>query len=192
MARVFGSKLHFADYPMFSPNLTPKEIFELGSFGGTYWAPIFSSVLNQNLCNQHLEFSDWWIDIDEKLLTGTVYDKKLNRYKVKSGTSLQLWESKSWINAQDPYGWVQWYCRFYTGRRTVDDERQVKRWLAFTGPKGRFRRQLVTRVLEKGGSFDDESISPVIRQSLQHWGYRLTKSDFEAEENRRLAEFIDS
>ena len=25
---------------------------------------------------------------------------------------------------------------------------------------------------------DDENISPVIRQSLQHWGYRLTKENF--------------
>ena len=27
----------------------------------------------------------------------------------------------------DPYGWFQWYCRFYQGRRSSDDERQVGR-----------------------------------------------------------------
>lgn len=29
--------IHFKDYPDFTPNLTPKEIFKLGSFGGTYF-----------------------------------------------------------------------------------------------------------------------------------------------------------
>jgi hypothetical protein len=27
----------------------------------------------------------------------------------------------------DPYGWFQWYCRFYLGRRSTDDDRQVGR-----------------------------------------------------------------
>ena len=28
-------------YKDFKPNLTPKKMFELGSFGGTYWRPIY-------------------------------------------------------------------------------------------------------------------------------------------------------
>ena len=31
----------FTDYPDFIPNLTPTEIFNMGSFGGTYWRPIY-------------------------------------------------------------------------------------------------------------------------------------------------------
>ena len=42
-----------------------------------------------------------------------IYDEKLNKYKAKCGGSLQMWEESGWINAQDPYGWFQWYCRFY-------------------------------------------------------------------------------
>lgn len=30
----------FKDYPDFKPNLSPKQIFSLGTFGGTYWRPI--------------------------------------------------------------------------------------------------------------------------------------------------------
>jgi hypothetical protein len=37
----------------------------------------------------------------------------VNRYKVKCGASLEMWEQSGWIVAQDPYGWFQWYCRFY-------------------------------------------------------------------------------
>ena len=40
-------------------------------------------------------------------------------------------------------------------------------------------------ILKKGGKWDDESISPAIRQTLQHWGYKLTKKDFENEVNSR-------
>ena len=34
----------FKDFPDFCPNLSPEEIFRAGSFGGTYWRPISSSV----------------------------------------------------------------------------------------------------------------------------------------------------
>ena len=36
------------DYPEFQPNLTPREIFTRGSFGGGYWRPINSGVLKKN------------------------------------------------------------------------------------------------------------------------------------------------
>ncbi|MDP6906803.1 MAG: hypothetical protein QF440_05245 [Candidatus Thalassarchaeaceae archaeon] len=176
---VTPGEIFFEDYPDFKPNLTPRQIFLLGSFGGTYWRPIFSTVSGEDLRNQHLEFECWWDGIPGNHLTSIDYYKSINRYRVKSGTDLELWESKGWIHEQDPYGWVQWYCRFFAGRRSEDDARQVTRWKSFTGFNGRFRRQLITRILEKESNFDDESISPVIRQSLQHWAYQLTETDFE-------------
>ena len=33
--------------------------------------------------------------------------------------------------------------------------------------------------MSKGKGYDDESVSPVVRQTLQHWAYRLTEDDFE-------------
>lgn len=81
------------------------------------------------------------------------------------------------MREQDPYGWFQWYCRFYMGRRSDDDERQVGRWLALAGPKGRFKNRLVNMIKERGAEYDDETISPVIRQTLQHWGYQITPED---------------
>jgi hypothetical protein len=55
------------------------------------------------------------------------------------GGNLDMWESSGWITHIDPYGWFQWYCRFYLGRRCSDDERQINRWLKTTGPNGSFR-----------------------------------------------------
>ena len=51
-----NGKLYFADYPSFKPNLTPKQILQMGSFGGTYFRPIHSTITNKNYKNVHKEF----------------------------------------------------------------------------------------------------------------------------------------
>ena len=172
----------------FKPNLSPREIFKLGSFGGTYWRPIKSKFFKNELKNVHKKYpKSWWKGIpDDDLITPfEEYDVKKNKYGVKVGTTLQFWESKKWIRKENPYGWVHWYCDYYTGKRGEDDERQIKRWQALAGPKGRFRRFLVTQIVKKNGKWNDETISPKIRQVLQHWGYKLTKADFDREIKRR-------
>ena len=171
----------FKDHPEFTPNISPKKIFMEGSFidQGGYWREIYSGLLKKKLSNQHKEFK-FLNNINETLLINPDKDyKNKNKYGVKCGSSLVDWESKNWIHPQDPYGWVQWYCRFYEGRRTDDDERQIKRWLSFAGPNGRFRKNLINKIKKQNSDYDDYSISPVIRQSLLHWGYELTKKDFE-------------
>ena len=126
----------------------------------------------------HKEFPDsWWKDIPENYLTSAKYDKKINKYGVKVGTSLEFWEGKGWIKASHPYGWMHWYCDFFNGKRCSDDKRQISRWVGLAGTNGRFMKFLVTQILKKNGTWDDETISPKIRQVLQHWGYKLTKKD---------------
>ena len=173
----------FKDFPEFKPNLTPKQILRMGSFGGTYFRDIYSSVTGKNYRGKTVIKKypkDWFkgIDIDKKVVS-EIIDKNVNKYKVKCGSSLEDWESKKWIIKKDPYGWFQWYCHFYMGRRTNDDERQIGRWLRLAGPKGRFRRSLMNKIIKGSGDYTDISISPVIRQVLQHWGYKLNKKDFE-------------
>tara|TARA_B110000967_G_C18834277_1_gene535747 strand:- start:26 stop:973 length:948 start_codon:yes stop_codon:yes gene_type:complete len=176
----------FKDYPEFKPNLTPKEMFELGSFGGTYWRPIYSGILKKKLKNIHKKYpNSWWKNIPEHHLSSSEYDNSINKYNVKVGTSLKFWESKKWIKSSHPYGWVHWYCDFYSGKRSTDDERQIKRWQALAGHKGRFMRFLVTQIQKRNSVWNDDTISPKIRQVLQHWGYKLTKKDFDYEINRR-------
>ena len=104
------------------------------------------------------------------------YDASLNKCGVKCGTSLRFWENKGWINSIDPYGWFQWYFRYYLGRRTKDDQRQIKRW---KGIVNRFKDILVKMIKDTGIKYDDYSVSPKIRQVLLHWGYELVKSDME-------------
>lgn len=178
----------FEDYPEFKPNLTPREMFLLGSFGGTYWRPIYSSITGKKYKNIHKNYpTSWWTSIPDDWLTRPwdKYDKSINNYGVKVGTTLEFWEDNGWITEHHPYGWVQWYADFYLGKRGPDDKRQIGRWLSLAGPNGRFRKWLITLILKKDGKWDDETISPKIRQTLQHWAYRLNKADFDKEVKSR-------
>jgi hypothetical protein len=113
------------------------------------------------------------------MITSSKYDNNVNKYKVHCGGDLAMWENSGWIRSSDPYGWFQWYCRFYQGRRTSDDGRQIQRALGVMGAKGRWRNNLINKIimsspknLEVG--LENFNISPVVRQLLQHWGYVLT------------------
>ena len=178
-------KLKFKDYPEFTPNMTPKQVLQNGSFGGTYFRDIYSSVTQKKYKGKKVieEFPKNWftgLDLEQKILSQN-YDKKLNKYGVECGTSLDYWESKKWITEHDPYGWFQWYCRFYRGRRIPEeDRRQIDRWLNLTGPKGRFRNRLYGMITKKGGieQIENYEISPKIRQTLQHWGYKVNEKDY--------------
>lgn len=180
--RLKNGKIIFKGYPDFTPNLTPREMFKLGSFGGTYWRPIYSGVTKHRYKNQHKKFSTaWWRGIPDNHLTSSKYDTKVNKYKVRVGTSLKFWESKKWITKTDPYGWVQWYCNFYNGRRTSDDKRQITRWKRTAGPNSRFRKRLINMIRSKKTKPNDLTVSPKIRQTLQHWAYKLTTADYNAD-----------
>lgn len=167
------------EFPDFRPNLTPSQIFRMGSFmdQGGYWRPIYSGILKKKVSGMHKKFpKKWWAGIPEENLVGPG-GKKANRYGVGCGLGLDDWEKGGWIVAQDPYGWVHWYCNFFNGRRSFDDGRQIKRWMGVAGAKGRFKNNLANQVRKARTAHDNEKVSPVIRQVLQHWGYQLTAAD---------------
>ena len=79
-----------------------------------------------------------------------------------------------WIREQDPYGWFQWYFRYYLSRRSEDDKRQIARWNNIVNG---LKIILVKMIKSKNAKDNDYSISPKIRQILLHWGYELVESD---------------
>ena len=111
------TKNQYEFYDIFKPELTPKEMLELGVFGGAY----FGDKIN--------EFPKSWL-IKAKL--SKKFDVKINRFQVRAGLSRKEWQEKGWIFKEDPLGWFQWYCRFSNGRRLPKiDEIQIKRWKNF-------------------------------------------------------------
>ena len=101
--------VYFKDYPEFRPNLTPLQVIKNGSFGGTYFRPIKSNVVNKNLQNIHKNYR-FFDKVPENLLTRSWedYDININKYKVKVGTTLEFWEESGWISKYHPYGWFHW------------------------------------------------------------------------------------
>ncbi len=136
----------------FSPDLTPKQMLELGVFGGKY----------MNDCRE--EFPASWFE--KAKLSPDRSDPKINYFKVNASKPLSYWIEKGWIRSQDPRGWFQWYCRYYMGRRSEDDERQIKRWKAMQRHIG----QLKKNCREK-----DLACRPAQRQALLHWAYDSRK-----------------
>ena len=161
----------------FSPNKTPVQITKEGAFGRIYLECIFRNIysgINEKYKNSWKEFFQLK-NIDAQFYASDYYHVIVNKYGVKCGTSLRFWENKGWINKIDPYGWFQWYFRYWLGRRSKDNERQINRWKKIVS---RFRGKLVKMIRDAGSKFDDYSISPKIRQILLHWGYELTEKDF--------------
>jgi len=150
---------YFLDEPVgknfdsdFKPELTPKEMLELGVFGGKY------------LTDCQDEFPKSWF-MRAKL--SNVKKPELNYFQVDASQPLHVWQEKGWIYKDDPRGWFQWYCRYYRGRRIPEeDERQIKRWKAIRRHAGQ-----VQKYCKKG----DETCRPRQRQALLHWAYDARK-----------------
>lgn len=159
----------FVDFPEFRPNVTPSQMFESGIMGGCYFRPIISPITNKEYKNNYKQF-EFLKDIKHNKFLNKSYDKSINRYGVKVGTSYEYWMMKMWIKEEyDPYGWIEWYCNFWKGRRTPDDKRQIKRWLNIAGKNGRFRKQLQRKINDIGTN--DDNVFIRMRQTLLHWGY---------------------
>jgi len=103
--------------PQFRPDLTPKKMLELGVFCGKY------------LTDCRNEFPASWFARAKLSLFGR--DCSLNYFGVDTSQSLSEWRRKGWIHPDDPRGWFQGYCRYYLGRRMLEEDvRQIGRWKA--------------------------------------------------------------
>jgi hypothetical protein len=134
--------------PDFAPELGPAQMLELGVFCGKY------------LTDCRDEFPASWFE-KAKLAEGPA-DPSLNYFGVKAGKPLADWREKGWLHPDDPRGWFQWYCRYWSGRRMEDDARQIARWRAF-----RRHAAQVSKHCEPGDPF----CRPRQRQALLQWAY---------------------
>lgn len=136
----------------FKPELTPKEMLELGVFGGRYMTD----------CQK--EFPASWFK--KAKLDPEKHDPEKNFFGVNASQPLSVWKKNGWIWKNDPRGWFQWYCRYYMGRRSEDDARQIKRWKAFARHAGAVKKNCVKK---------DFFCRRRQRQALLHWAYDSRK-----------------
>lgn len=137
----------------FKPDLTPKQMLALGIFDGWY------------VDNTYIkEFPKEWFNRAKLAKNGP--DEKLNYFKIHASQPLEVWQKKGWVHKDDPRGWFQWYCRYYFGRRSDDDQRQIKRWRAIARHIGQIKRNCRAC---------DIFCRPRQRQALLHWAYDSRK-----------------
>lgn len=135
--------------PDFQPELTPAEMLELGVFCGKYMTDCAD------------EFPASWFK--KAKLSPERPDCSLNYFGVRASVALHVWVQKGWIHPDDPRGWFQWYCRYYSGRRVPrEDHRQIARWRAFRRHAAQVRKHC-----EPGDPF----CRPRQRQALLQWAY---------------------
>lgn len=139
--------------PAFTPDLTPREMLELGVFCGKY------------MTDTRDEFPASWFR--HARLSPERRDCALNFFGVDASQPLSIWRAKGWIHPDDPRGWFQWYCRYYMGRRTPqEDARQIARWKAIRRHAGQIKRNC------EPGDLDCRKRQ---RQALLHWAYDSRK-----------------
>jgi hypothetical protein len=136
----------------FRPEITPKQMLALGVFGGKYMTD----------CTDEFP-EDWFV---RAKLNHERHVPELNFFGVNASQPLSEWKKNGWIYAEDPRGWFQWYCRYYMGRRSPDDERQIKRW------KGMKRHIAQIRA---NCAKEDLNCRRKQRQALLHWAYDSRK-----------------
>jgi hypothetical protein len=135
--------------PEFAPELTPRQMLELGVFGGKYLTD----------CTREFPAS-WFV---RARLSPRGRDPSLNCFGVDASQPLSEWRRKGWIHPDDPRGWFQWYCRYHMGRRLPgEDDRQIKRWKAM-------RRHVAQ--IRNNCDAGDMSCRRKQRQALLHWAY---------------------
>ena len=139
-------------HPDFHPELSPKQMLGLGVFGGKY----------KTDCRAEYP-RDWF---ERAKLCHERHDPELNFFRVNASQPLSVWRDKGWIHNDDPRGWFQWYCRYFMGRRCLDDERQIRRWRAV-------KRHIAQ--LRKNCRSGDLSCRRKQRQALLHWAYDSRK-----------------
>ena len=133
----------------FEPDLSPKQMLELGVFGGKYMTD----------CKNEFP-KDWFT---KAKLCHERHDPELNFFKVNASQPLSVWRAKGWIYKDDPRGWFQWYCRYYMGRRLPEeDKKQIKRWKAIRRHIGQIKNNCLP---------GDLNCRRKQRQALLHWAY---------------------
>jgi len=132
----------------FRPELTPRQMLELGVFGGKY------------MTDCRGEFPEDWFE--KAKLCPERHAPGLNCFGVNASQPLSVWREKGWIYEDDPRGWFQWYCRYYLGRRSPDDERQIARWVAVRRHAAQIRKHCAP---------GDTDCRRRQRQALLHWAY---------------------
>lgn len=146
-----------SEYPNFQPDLTPAEILKAGVGEGWLLRDCF------------IEFPrEWYLEaIEAKKIAPVKPNKIFNKYRVLPVEEIANWKESEenranlLLEQHDPRGFIQWYFRFYIGRRIpMVDRIRINRWIQF---KRKFTKYLSS--CRPG----DLNCRPRVKQALLLW-----------------------
>lgn len=152
----------------FRPQVSPARMLRMGIFEGKYL----------NDCLMELP-REWYAGaLRAGRLSPGGADPRLNAFGIRSRLSLRAWRRNGWLpqvrGDPDVRGWLQWYCRYWLGRRDARvDARQIARWRAFR----RHQAQILAsyRRFSRGARprtrAQKRAHRPRQRQALLQWAY---------------------
>ena len=151
--------------PEFTPAYTPLEMLKKGVFEGKY-------------INALKGLPSSWYKEEKVLGKDDEPDPSINYYGIKSRQPLSVWKKNGWTTKHSPFGWFQWYCLYWLGRRIPkEDEWQIGRWKSFCA---RHQGQINANC-----DLKDKECRPKQRQGLLQWAWDSNK-EF-SDENRDKA-----
>lgn len=154
----------FTNLPDFQPHYTPREILELGVFGGSFFYKISS---RKNLP------ADLFKGIPRSKWDNAVADANINYFKVLAYNRRRDFNIPIEVLVADHEGWFKWYCRMYYGRiMSFGDPLRVEQW----------RDELETIMFyvqqackAQNKPLTDLTVEPYWRQQALQFGWDSTK-----------------
>lgn len=153
----------FLTLPGFNPHYTPREILELGVFGGTYFSKYRSQ---QGLPKELFE------GLPIEKYDAASFDVNNNYFQVNADQRRRDFNMPNEFRMIDPFGWFQWYCNFFYGRKTGADVHRSAQW--------KDELQTIMFYINKACELQEKpltdlTVEPVWRQQALNFGWDSTK-----------------
>lgn len=107
------------EYPDFKPCFTPKQMLQLGVFGGTALNSI--SVRDRIPINIIRE-------VNRSQFTQMIPVDTINYYKQSFPKRFRPNKMPPDISRMHPGGWFEWFCRFSEGFESIADRYRINQW----------------------------------------------------------------
>lgn len=150
----------------FAPSYTPMEMIEMGIMEGGYIRAI------KGIPSKYMKPKT-------VLKERNTFDGSLNHFGIKSRQSKKEWKKKGWLTKNSPNGWLEWYIKYFEGRRLdKEDATQIGRWSSFVS---RHQGQINANC-----KLGDKKCRPKQRQGLLQWGWDSSERRDAAEHKKNV------
>jgi hypothetical protein len=151
----------------FRPFYSPQDMLNLGVFGGSFFGPDRAMKLIPKF-TQFMLFSG--VPISSYALA--IYNQGINYFNVSLDPMNRTFSMPIGLKRMHPFGWFEWYCKYFYGEESKADEHRIKQWVMSINQHWFYiATSAYTGV---GNRFTDLTFLPPRRQALLEFGWDPT------------------